>query len=764
MIYLSVAESDAFSETFAKLKATLSSSSSEEVPPPAPSVGCMVMELRTHPAVHRAVESEIKREGVAVVGQLRREHKLRRALAEERLAYIRMRREHVHLHAEEIQLTVDEDVRAMDHHVATVQAMATRRLQVLLFECLGEIQKAIARAQQRVETQESSVATCELNYAWAIFAKRCEEHFSVASLVDIPPKMLTPSATYVENPSFVAWTTALAPYLSAQLDLPLASATLASPELTITRILAELLNQQLRTTLVSFLEKMVTEGSNRALLAHFSAWNPDTCSSLNASQDDDAMPLEIIAEKDMLEAIWQVERAATDEVKTLVALGVYPTAELGLLRQKQDPVSSMSAHEDAATKSTDVTSRTRPPLHQNRFSFTRSPVPSNHGQPTTDINANNPFVALTPWSEVSTYEVCKMVLMCIFLVPVLRMALCVLLFVPIVVLATISTAGHRPFNEHGAPVPLARWRRVVGVPIKWLIRCVLFVLGYYYIPVTKPAQASQVKPRVIVANHSTYIDGIFLAAYTHGRLKSYEDLAMYCFGKRAELFVEVCILVFSFGIAVAYLVTLGDLITPLGLLFFGPDSLGSSRPFLMSIFCGAIMLPLSLLKDVSSLQFSSMLGVFSIVFLVVAVAIRSGMRIHEDGLPTSLDWGMNLSHGPNFMLSVPIVMFAFTNQVVNCAAYASLWIYLTIGLVAYVAFGAVLAEPHVKGNILLSFPMSDVLIALARAAITFTVAVAYPLNIFPCRFSIDMMFFAQAKESLVRHVVVSTGTNDDDEV
>ncbi|RHY84353.1 hypothetical protein DYB37_007259 [Aphanomyces astaci] len=157
MIYLSVAESDAFSETFAKLKATLSSSSSEEVPPPAPSVGCMVMELRTHPAVHRAVESEIKREGVAVVGQLRRERKRRRALAEERLAYIRMRREHVHLHSEEIQLTVDEDVQAMDHHVATVQAMATRRLQVLLFECLGEIQKAIARAQQRVETQESSV-------------------------------------------------------------------------------------------------------------------------------------------------------------------------------------------------------------------------------------------------------------------------------------------------------------------------------------------------------------------------------------------------------------------------------------------------------------------------------------------------------------------------------------------------------------------------------------------------------------------------------
>ncbi|CAK4072499.1 unnamed protein product [Aphanomyces euteiches] len=260
------------------------------------------------------------------------------------------------------------------------------------------------------------------------------------------------------------------------------------------------------------------------------------------------------------------------------------------------------------------------------------------------------------------------------------------------------------------------------------------------------------------------------------KLKSYEDLAMFCFGKRAELFVEVCILVFSFGIAVAYLVTLGDLITPLGLLIFGPDRLLSTRWFLMTLFCTFIMWPLSLLKDVSSLQFSSMLGVFSILFLVLAVAIRSSMHIHDRGLPAHLDWGINLSHGTDFMLSVPIVMFAFTNQpnvfsiftelqrpcirrmnkVVDRATYGSFGIYLTIGLIAYLAFGTSLVDPVNKGNILLSFAMNDALIAVARAAITFTVAVAYPLNIFPCRFSLDMMFFAQAKESLVRHVIVST--------
>ncbi|KAF0690286.1 Aste57867_18312 [Aphanomyces stellatus] len=274
---------------------------------------------------------------------------------------------------------------------------------------------------------------------------------------------------------------------------------------------------------------------------------------------------------------------------------------------------------------------------------------------------------------------------------------------------------------------------------------------------------------------SIYSIHLLMRATDITKLKSYEDLAMFCFGKRAEFLVEISILAFSFGTAVAYLVTLGDLITPLGVLLFGPDVLWSARWFLMTLFCLCIMLPLSLLKDVSSLQFSSMLGVFSIIFLVFAVAFRSGMHIHEFGLPAEIDYGLNLSYGPNFMLSVPIVMFAFTNQpnvfsiftelqrpcirrmekVVDRATYASFSIYLTIGLTAYFAFGHTLADPINKGNILLSFPMSDALIAVARAAITFTVAVAFPLNIFPCRFSLDMMFFATAKESHVRHVVVS---------
>jgi sodium-coupled neutral amino acid transporter 7/8 len=171
-----------------------------------------------------------------------------------------------------------------------------------------------------------------------------------------------------------------------------------------------------------------------------------------------------------------------------------------------------------------------------------------------------------------------------------------------------------------------------------------------------------------------------------------------------------------------------------------------------------------------------MLGVFSIIFLVFAVAMRSMMHMAQDGVPQPLHIGLNLDHGPNFMLSVPIVMFSFTNQVnvfsiytelqrpcirrmnvvVERATLISFLIYLIIGLLAYLAFGDALTQPRYKGNILLSFPLNDTAIAFARAALTFTVAVAFPLNIFPCRFTLDMMFFATRADSMLRHVTVTT--------
>ncbi|TYZ63089.1 hypothetical protein PybrP1_002619 [[Pythium] brassicae (nom. inval.)] len=197
---------------------------------------------------------------------------------------------------------------------------------------------------------------------------------------------------------------------------------------------------------------------------------------------------------------------------------------------------------------------------------------------------------------------------------------------------------------------------------------------------------------VLAALLTVYTIRLLIRAGDLTNLKSYEDLSLFCFGKKAAIFVEVNILVFCFGIAVAYLVTLGDIIEPLGVLYFGAESLLAQR----------------------------WVNVFSIYTELQRPCIRR------------------------------------MNKVVDRATAVSFMVYLVIGVVAYLAFGPALVEPQYKGNILLSFPLSDTLIAVSRAAITFTVSVAFPLNIFPCRFTIDMMFFAYSQDSLARHVVVTS--------
>lgn len=140
------------------------------------------------------------------------------------------------------------------------------------------------------------------------------------------------------------------------------------------------------------------------------------------------------------------------------------------------------------------------------------------------------------------------------------------------------------------------------------------------------------------------------------------------------MFVEVNILLFCYGTSIAYLVTLGDILTPLGQLVFGLDHFMSHRVVLMTIFCVFVMLPLSLLRDISSLQFSSLLGIFAILFLVLAVVLRSMMIISSpgEGLARDIHWGINFDQGLDMLLSLPIISFAFTNQVNVFSIYTEL--------------------------------------------------------------------------------------------
>ncbi|ETV87415.1 hypothetical protein H257_00998 [Aphanomyces astaci] len=123
----------------------------------------------------------------------------------------------------------------------------------------------------------------------------------------------------------------------------------------------------------------------------------------------------------------------------------------------------------------------------------------------------NPFVYQTP--TMSTYERVKTVVMCVLLVPVIRVLLVLVLLIPVVLLATLGTLGHSHQDKDGHLLPMSRWRRCVVYPIRWFLRAILFVFGFYYIKVSHAPKSSAAPTQLLVANHIGFIDGLFFGAY-----------------------------------------------------------------------------------------------------------------------------------------------------------------------------------------------------------------------------------------------------------
>lgn len=274
------------------------------------------------------------------------------------------------------------------------------------------------------------------------------------------------------------------------------------------------------------------------------------------------------------------------------------------------------------------------------------------------------------------------------------------------------------------------------------------------------------------------------ASARHGCvIDSYEDLAAAIFGPRVQRVTEAMIILFCFGTAVAYCIAVGDILEPIRDLDGMPELLRgtSGRRLCMATFWALFMLPLSLLRSVSSLQFSSFLGVTAILFLVFATMYHcarhrfadhwsceemiSDSSSSEDACNTTVEY-TRLASGQQLLdtvNSLPLIMFAYCCQVNVYDIYRELgtpteakmmrvsWmgmvglcfvIYSCMGIFGYLDFRA-----DVEGNVLRNLQYDvqrDGVIAAAFVAITLTVVVAFPLVVFPTRESIFHILRAPA--------------------
>lgn len=111
----------------------------------------------------------------------------------------------------------------------------------------------------------------------------------------------------------------------------------------------------------------------------------------------------------------------------------------------------------------------------------------------------------------------------------------------------------------------------------------------------------------------------------------FEELAEHLLGRTGYYSALVFMFLFAYGAQVAYLVVIGDTI-PLVAQLFLPGSLFANRNITIAIISIFVILPLCLLKDLSSLSWTSLLSIGADIALVLIVLVAAPSASKEEGI------------------------------------------------------------------------------------------------------------------------------------
>jgi len=219
----------------------------------------------------------------------------------------------------------------------------------------------------------------------------------------------------------------------------------------------------------------------------------------------------------------------------------------------------------------------------------------------------------------------------------------------------------------------------------------------------------------------------------------------------ASIIFDAAIAIKCFGVAVSYLIIIGDLM-PGVVRGFAPGAADITflvdRQFWITAFM-LIVIPLSFLRRLDSLKYTSIIALFSIAYLVVLVVAHflKGDTLADRGTVRVFQWA-----GPvNALAAFPVIVFAYTchqnmfsilneladnshfqtTTVIFASIGGACGLYILTGITGYLSYG-----DNIHGNIVSMYPTA-IASTIGRLAIVILVMFSYPLQIHPCRASID---------------------------
>jgi amino acid permease len=254
------------------------------------------------------------------------------------------------------------------------------------------------------------------------------------------------------------------------------------------------------------------------------------------------------------------------------------------------------------------------------------------------------------------------------------------------------------------------------------------------------------------------------AAYLERGSSSFFALSQITYPNAAIIF-DAAIAIKCFGVGVSYLIIIGDLMPGVVLGFASASHLPPyllDRHFWVTAFM-LVVIPLSYLRKLDSLKYTSVVALISIGYLVILVVYHFSVA---DTLPDGqyktplriYTWAGIVPA----LSSFPVIVFAYTchqnmfsilneisdnshfrtSMVVVASIGTAAAIYILVAITGYLSFGN-----EVGGNIVAQYAPS-VSATIGRAAIVVLVMFSYPLQVHPCRASVDAVLKWRPNKSL----------------
>ncbi|WWD06078.1 hypothetical protein V865_004163 [Kwoniella europaea PYCC6329] len=257
-----------------------------------------------------------------------------------------------------------------------------------------------------------------------------------------------------------------------------------------------------------------------------------------------------------------------------------------------------------------------------------------------------------------------------------------------------------------------------------------------------------------------------------GRKASFNELARLTFGKGwATKLFDLAIAIKCFGVSVSYLIICKTLLPQvcytLSKVFHHPlpeDSILLASHFWLIVWM-VVVIPLSFLRTLDALRFTSQIALLTVVYLVLVVVGWFAVK----GVSPNHGEVVLARFGRNTLSNFPVQVFAYTcsqnlfpiynelknknqkkmNTVIVASMGSAAAVYEVIGIMGYLTFGS-----KVGSNVIAMYPPTSLIIAIGRLGIVLLVGLSYPLQVLPCRQSIHHL-----THGLFRHPKLAKLTN-----